>query len=409
MKKRSKGITCITMMTVFIAIPVFIFDHTYLSEPVSALSRNGYEEGDRKEMFRIVTDDGYEDDIEIDVKEKGYSDSELIDLSEKIEDVLWTKILGKNKDPENVMYDLDLADHIEGFPYKISWKSDKPLILGSTGRIDHKKLSEEDPDDEGISIRLCATLKYRDHTEDKYSYVVCRRKISYEDRLKEAIDVSINEAQDSSAEEDIMPLPETASGHKVRFYRKRINRGWAVLFTGIMAAVLFKVSKDNRAKEDEEKRKKQMETDHPKILNQYMLYYIAGMNPRMIWSAICKNYEDGLDPSGRNRRYAYDEMVAARNRMDEGYSELASYDEFARACDSIKYRSFISFVKQAVVAGNNGLSDQLYEEIDRARRDRCNMIKTRGSEAETRMLLPMFMMLLVVLVYVMVPALVGLY
>jgi pilus assembly protein TadC len=94
--------------------------------------------------------------------------------------------------------------------------------------------------------------------------------------------------------------------------------------------------------------------------------------------------------------------------MNEGYSELAAYDEFASRCDSISYKVFISLVKQAVVKGNAGLEQLLYEEIDKAQRERNNRIRTLASEAETKLLLPMFMMLLTVLVFVMVPAFLGL-
>ena len=90
--------------------------------------------------------------------------------------------------------------------------------------------------------------------------------------------------------------------------------------------------------------------------------------------------------------------------MEEGRGELATYDEFAARCGSVRFRTFISFVKQAVVKGNDGLDRLLYDEIDKARRENINRVKTEASEASTRLLLPMFMMLIVVLVTVMVPA-----
>ena len=61
-----------------------------------------------------------------------------------------------------------------------------------------------------------------------------------------------------------------------------------------------------------------------------------------------------------------------------------------------------------MVKGNDGLFDLLHEEMDKAQREKNNLIKKRASEAETKLLLPMFMMLLVVLAIVMIPAFIEL-
>lgn len=190
----------------------------------------------------------------------------------------------------------------------------------------------------------------------------------------------------------VFPLPE---------------RGWEVMFTCIASGALLMYEKDKKVRGQAEKRKRQMEADHPKILNQYMLYYLAGMNPRTIWYSICKRYEERVAGLPQSRRYAYDEMIRARNMMEEGYSEIAAYDSFAERCD-ISYRSFAGFVKQTAVKGNAGLEVILYNEIDKAQRERNNRVRMQASEAETKLLIPMFMMLVVVLAVVLIPAFIGL-
>ncbi len=408
-REKSLAFACMTAVTVIVSIPVFVSDDKTLSDPIRTLQRNGYEEGVRTETIRVVSDDGYEDDITVDVKERGYTDEELKGFSQEIDEKLWKIILGKNTDSENVTDDLDLPEHIEGFPFDITWKSDRPMIVSSSGTIDKDKLIKEDPEDEGVAVRLCATLRYRDRSEDKYSYVIVRRpKTGNREQMSEIIGDLIKDADAKSASDGEMTLPSSAGRTKLSFYKTGVNRGWAVLLVGLVAAVLVLTLKDNRISKEADERHRQMDEDHPKILNQYMLYYLAGMNPRAIWSCICTSYEDRLARSGKNRRYAYEEMVYVRNRMNEGYNELVAYDEFAVRCDSVRYRAFISLVKQAVVKGNAGLEELLYEEIDKAQRERNNRIRSLASEAETKLLLPMFMMLVTVLVFVMVPAFMGL-
>lgn len=403
-KKASLFIKMITA-TVVVFIPVFIYGHARSNLPVTKLERNGHGKGTKIVTVNAVTGDGYEDSIKIEVAERRYTDAELEVMSEKLDEQLWEKVLGDNPDPENVMYDLLLEDHVEGYPFAITWKSERPLILGSSGKIDTERLALEDPENRGIAVNLCATLKYKDYTEEKYATFILRRKPqTAEGMLKDDIEASIEDAGRSSETEEVQLLPDTAGGHRITFYDASPNAGYIILFAGTVSAFLMMAVRDRRIKEEAENRKKQMEADHPLILNQYMLYYMAGMNPRAIWTQICRRYEENLDKKGKERRYAYEEMLIAKNRIDEGGSELAAYDEFAARCDSILYRSFISFVRQAVVKGNDRLQDILYEEVDKAQRERNNRVKIRASEAETKLLLPMFMMLVVVLVVVMVPA-----
>ena len=406
-KEKSLLFAVIVALSVIIAVPLFVADSMEAAQPLFSVKRNGYGKGAKTVTVRAVTEDGNEEKISIDVAERRYTEEELQMLSQKMDEQLWTEMLGENTDAGDIEHDLAFPKKIEGYPFDISWKSDRPLILSSSGVINTEKLSDEDTDGAGVKVKIRATLKYMDHTEDRYSYVVLRQRTDGSRPLKDTISEAVKESDRKSGAAEEQVLPEYAGGKRISFYRTYSGRGAAVLFTGIVIAFLVMSVMDGRIKNEAENRRKQMEADHPRILNQYMLYYLAGMNPRAIWSAICKRYEDD---SGRRKekRYAYEEMITTRHRMDEGCGELAAYDEFAARCNSVKYRSFVSFVKQAVVKGNNALEDLLYEEMEKAQRDRNNYIRMRSSEAETKLLLPMFMMLTVVLVIVMVPALLAL-
>ena len=410
LKKNKVGLFITVMVAALaVSIPVFVSSDSERKQPVTELERNGSGLGSRVRTLRVLTDEGYEDSVTVEVKERKYTDEEILGFSDSLDEKLWTYILGNNTDPENVMYDLNFTDHIEGYPFRISYTSDHPLLVGSRGIIDEKKLKEEDPDDNGTEVRLCARLKYGDYTEEKYSYIVLHKRLrTAQESIRETIADSIEETGKLTETDNAQVLPDRAGGHGIIFYQDRENKGWTVLIMGIVTAFLLMAVKDRKIMEAAEERRKQLESDHPNILNQYMLYYMAGMNPRSIWYAICQKYEEGLDKAGKGRRYAYEEMIAARNRMDEGCGELTAYDGFAARCDNVRYRSFVSLVKQAVVKGNDGLYEQLDMEMDKALREMNNRVKIRASEAETKLLLPMFMMLAVVLVIVMIPAFMGL-
>ena len=404
-KKRAVTVMFIMGFFILAAVVVFIFDRESMSEPLRGLERGEYKSGDRKVTLTAVAEDGYEETIVVNVSERRYSEKELEEYSRGIDEVLWKEILGENTGPENVMYDLDLKKHIEGFPFDIVWKTDKPLILGSNGILNRENLAKEDPDDEGVYVRLCATLKYKDYSEDRYGYVLIKQMTgSAKDDMSGMIGALIKESDSLTRSGKIQELPDTAGGQRIRFYIRRMNKGWAVLLLGAVFAMLPISASDAGIEDEAKKRRKQIEKDYSTILNQYVLYYMAGMNPRAIWTAMCERYESERKTAGRKKSFVCEEMITTRNRMEEGCGELAAYDEFAARCGNVRFRTFISFVKQAVVKGNDGLDRLLYDEMDKARRENINRVKTEASEASTRLLLPMFMMLIVVLVTVMVPA-----
>ena len=355
------------------------------------------------------TDNGFREKISVTVNERRYTENELEEFSKRLDTELWKGVLGNNTDPENVTEDMQFVSRIEGYPFEITWRSDEPLLVNSAGVINKTRLKEKDTEDEGIPVMIRATLKYKDYTEDKYSYFVIRKaKTSTFLTVKEEIEQSVKEYDKKTETEGNQKLPEAVGGSKITFYRSSVNRGIAVLFLGIVTSFLIMAAKDRKIRDEAENRRKQMEADYPNILNQYALYYTAGMNPRAIWSAICSRYEQDTVLSHKRGRYAYEEMITAKRMMDEGLSELAAYDLFAARCDNVRYRAFISFVKQTAEKGGGGLKSVLYEEMEKAKTERNNLIKVAASEAETKLLLPMFMMLLVVLAIVMVPAFIGL-
>ena len=410
LRKRRAAFTAVTLfVTALSAVVIFAAESAAIKNPVAAVSRNESGKGKKTMTLKAVTDDGYAEDITVDINERKYSDKELRRYSGMITEMLPEIILGRNEMAENVVYDLDLKDNIEGYPFEITYKSDRPDILSSSGKINKERLKEKDSGDEGVPVMICATLRYGKYSEDIYSYIVLHTGGNdYELSASEALKESVKKADEESENDRWLKLPSRADGRKIEFYETSSGRMPIVLLTGIMIPFFFIVSGDRKIKDEAEKRKRQMDSDHPRILERYMLYYTAGMNPRAIWAKICSLYEDGLKGPGAEKRYAYEEMLAAKRRMDEGCGELTAYDGFAERCDDIRFRSFVSLVKQAVVKGNDGLDILLREEAEKTRREKLDTIRRRASEAETKMLLPMFMILIDILAIVMIPAFIGL-
>ena len=103
-------------------------------------------------------------------------------------------------------------------------------------------------------------------------------------------------------------------------------------------------------------------------------------------------------------RCAYEEMQKTCREMESGHTEAESYENFGRRCKVQAYVRFGALLSQNLRKGTRGLTELLKMEAIQAFEDRKARARRLGEEAGTKLLLPMFLMLTVVLVIVIVPA-----
>ena len=90
--------------------------------------------------------------------------------------------------------------------------------------------------------------------------------------------------------------------------------------------------------------------------------------------------------------------------MCGGVSEKECYENFGSRCGLQPYMKLGALLSQNLRKGTKGLADALRLEGLHAFEERKAIARRRGEEAGTKLLLPMFLMLAVVLVIVIVPA-----
>ena len=142
--------------------------------------------------------------------------------------------------------------------------------------------------------------------------------------------------------------------------------------------------------------------DYPQVIGKFTLFLEAGMTPRNAWFKMAEEYLDQEQEKGI--RYAYEEMLRTMYEIQGGASEGDCYEKFGRRCGISQYRKFGALLSQNLRKGTKGIAQILKEEADNAFEERKNLAKKFGEEAGTKLLLPMFLMLGIVLVIIVVPA-----
>ena len=97
-------------------------------------------------------------------------------------------------------------------------------------------------------------------------------------------------------------------------------------------------------------------------------------------------------------------MKLTCREIESGISETESYEKFGKRCEIQAYLKLGALLSQNLRKGVKGLSEMLRQESAQAFEERKASAKRKGEEAGTKLLLPMFLMLTIVLVIVIVPA-----
>ena len=198
-------------------------------------------------------------------------------------------------------------------------------------------------------------------------------------------------------------LPEEEEGEKLTWYRKEESQGgWLVLIpVCLMLYLPFRAG--SRRREQLKKREKELLLDYPELVSRFTVLLQAGISVRNIWERIVKEYEKRI-MQGEPTRYVYEEMRFTWKQLENGRYESRAYGEFGRRCGLYVYMKFGALLEQNLKQGTTKLALRLKEESEEAFEERKNLARRLGEEAETKLMLPMFLMLFVVLAAVMTPA-----
>lgn len=364
--------------------------------------RNAYGSGEKTEQVMVQKEGGKQRiPVKIQIAEQQYSKAEVKEMFERVIRRMDTLILGENKSFDRVERNLNLLAKVPDEPVEVTWELDRYDVMNIKGEIQKQKLRET-----GTVVNISAVLTYtEDETKQaRYQCAVCvyPQKLTKEEMENQSIVREIQRKEKEEREHPFFYLPEKVGDQTLTYYRKMPDRGLVLIIMGVLVGILLKaLDKQNQEKKMAE-RKNQMILDYPDIVNKLTLYMGAGMTVKRAWKKIAEDYKRQRDITGF--RYAYEEMCSSCHEMDSGVAESSCYENYGRRCDVQAYVRLGALLSQNLRKGTKGLTQLLKAEALQAFEDRKANARKRGEEAGTKLLLPMFLMLSVVLVIVIVPA-----
>ena len=151
-----------------------------------------------------------------------------------------------------------------------------------------------------------------------------------------------------------------------------------------------------------------MMRDYPDIISKFVMLITAGMTCRAAWGKICGDYQRNKESKKKKQdkelRYAYEEMLISQREMDLGMPEIKVYERFGARCNIPAYNRFGNLLARNIRRGSAGIIEILESESKESFAERRENVRKKGEEAGTKLLLPMFGMLILVIAIVVVPA-----
>lgn len=361
----------------------------------------------QEDQYTLSVDGLTDQTEEITVTVEGVQPGEevMAELFDTIVEKVKIQMLGENASLDEVRSDLNLPT-VSDYGIRLEWSSHSDLV-NDWGEIQTEKVLEE-VEEEGKLISFSVRLTYASYESNYEIYVRLMPPVRDGEYLKGLLISHLGKKQTETIEDPVFYLPGQVEGRELSYRQKSDTLTWEYLLLAAAVAGMLIWLNHSRMKEEYEKRTGQLQRDYFQILTKMGILLRAGLTIRGAWERMVREYRSLVGENPKRRRYVYEEMFITWNQIRNGCPEGMAYMEFGRRCGTYAYVKFGTILEQNLKQGVGGISQALEREMTEALEERKNAALRRGEEAQTKLLLPMFLMLGIVLVVLLVPAFLSL-
>lgn len=421
--QRIQGCKCIASILAVIAATCFIgfaYEYSYEAALVDDryLKRNPAGKGNIE--YELMYESSLQDRQEL--KKVSVSEVRLVgeafdELKKSAQDYLDKKIFINNESRNCVREPLNLVHEVPDTGITVKWSNDNSWFVSSTGEL--KNADYEEP----VTATLHADLYYFDEEwEYTAELTVMPKVVTADEVFIDELERKMEENDIRTSSEELYELPEEVGEWSVKWSEVRDNSVNILMLLGIVAAIAVVPAVRQDLKKKQKKRNEEMMRDYPDIISKFTMLLTAGMTCRGAWEKICNDYlrmrqralktvteteKGGLGLKKKKavvNRYAYEEMLISLNELRLGTPETRVYERFGTRCNLLAYQRFGTMLSRNIRRGSAGIIDSLELEARESFAERRENVRIKGEETGTRLLIPMFGMLIIVLAIVVVPA-----
>ena len=395
-KRASKNNRAAAAVCVMFGVLLWAYLSWFQPDPEPYLARGQVKReaygGSTKEQKLIVS--GLEKDeqtITVTVSPRVYTREEADAVFYEVMEGMEERLRGKNESLQAVSQDLKLPSYLSEYGVRVRWHSSEPEFLSSAGPVDTEfKRAQE--------VVLQAELSAGEYRADfKLPVTLVPESLTPEEQKRKQFSEELVrlDRQQKYAEYLEHPAEYQGNAEKPNYV--------LIPFLGVLMAALLLMQEESKQREQAKKREQQLLLDYAELVSKLQVLVGAGMTVRNAWGRMVQDYEAA---AGKQVRPAYEEMRQTYYQMENGTAEGAAYREFGQRCRLQPYLKLSSMLEQNRKTGTKKLRELLRTEVEDAFERRKNLDRKMGEEAGTKLLVPLFLLLFVVMIFIMVPAMI---
>lgn len=248
-------------------------------------------------------------------------------------------------------------------------------------------------------------LKTQYHSAPYRIYVgIVPRALSRYESLLLQLQQAITAEDEGSLGENMLSLPTEVDGQRI-YYSEHEDRSYLLLpLLGVIAAMAIYMRQGQASRTEKKQREALLMLDYSELVSKLMVYIGAGLTVRNALETISQHFDTLIARGIKEDRPLYQELRTMVIQFRRNMPESEIYLSFGRRVNLKPYTKLVSLIEQNRMNGARNLRAMLELEMEDAFEQRKTTARRLGEEAGTKLLLPLFIMLGIVMIIVIVPA-----
>ena len=405
------------------------------------LPRSGY--GGSKQYITLEVSGLTEDTsvpLDITVSPKRYTEEEANAVFREIYDQLEELVVAEGESFANLQHDRRLMTKLPKYGVQLSWdfypELDPALAAGSVtpdearayyrkyrhlmdsdGTLHNETLAPGTVVTGYLSLIMSTDivptgtdgetkyLKTQYHSAPYRIYVgIVPRALSRYESLLLQLQQAITTEDEGSLGENMLSLPTEIDGQRI-YYSEHEDRSYLLLpLLGVIAAMAIYMRQGQARRTEKKQREALLMLDYSELVSKLMVYIGAGLTVRNALETISQHFDALIARGIKEDRPLYQELRTMVIQFRRNMPESEIYLSFGRRVNLKPYTKLVSLIEQNRMNGARNLRAMLELEMEDAFEQRKTTARRLGEEAGTKLLLPLFIMLGIVMIIVIVPA-----
>lgn len=353
------------------------------------------EKGEGARTVYVTAETGKESTgFELEILPQAYEKEELSALCEEMWNTLEKEIPAQNDSLAHVTRELYFPQKVAGYPFSLSWRTNRWEILSATGKV-----GDEVPG-EGklVLVEVSISAEGYDYEEIRTFAVrvfPAKDAESFWRRLQKRM------KEEENRDEKTYLLPQAFEGRKLTFYEQKKDKSFGIFLLTVAGAAAAAAGEREKEKQKEKKRLEALAGEYPQVVMRLAMLVEAGFG---VSAAVRRIAGDYGKRKQEQKLPLYEELLIVCREIDSGISEKEAYQNMGERCALPCIIRFTALLNQYARSGAGGLKMALLEESRQALSERREQAKRAGEEAGTKLLLPMTLLLVLVMALIMIPA-----